>query len=435
MVLLRCLLVIAIIALAIARFRVDYRSITSPGMYGNSDILIEYLMSKAIVAGINPYLSLNELAKIFIGLDYYHQPSPYPPFTAILFIPISFLSYQGAVIFWFIFEISCLFLISLLIIYYIAGKIKWIWAICSFIILLAWEPVMEDLLYGPLSVLFTTLLLITLLLWRRGRKSLAGIIIGLTVSIKLFTWPLVIYFALKREWRTVIASICTGLVFNLIALSVIGFDPIKNYLNYAAQELNLWQAVIRNFSLWSVGYRLFSGTSSTILKYSFQSPPIIDMPDIARYVSLICVITFLFISLIWAKRLQYFDISFAIMTCVIVIISPIAWNHYYVITAIALAVTGLYLAKLSFPKKQTLGFIILVFFVFIGNSLMNKIVILLNGGNDAIIANNFQISFTSSLIYFLPMLEIIALTIILWQIGSYTNVHLQDHNVIAAENN
>ncbi len=50
-------------------------------------------MSKALMAGVNPYLPLDQLASLFIGkFSFLSHPAPHPPFLAILSIPFSGLS-------------------------------------------------------------------------------------------------------------------------------------------------------------------------------------------------------------------------------------------------------------------------------------------------------------------------------------------------------
>jgi hypothetical protein len=56
-----------------------------------------------------------------------------------------------------------------------------------------------------------------------------------------------------------------------------------------------------------------------------------------------------------------------------------------------------------------------MFFLF--NDRIADVIFLLNGGKDWLQANGNQISFASSLLEILPMVELVILTVLLWRIG------------------
>jgi hypothetical protein len=121
--------------------------------------------------------------------------------------------------------------------------------------------------------------------------------------------------------------------------------------------------------------------------------------------------------LIWAMRSRDRDIALAIIVCVIVAISPISWDHYYVMIIISLAILLLNLSNHSFPTWPTILFIIIAFMLFLFNDHIAEVIYILNGGNDLLQANGNRITFASSLLEILPMVELVILTIILWQRG------------------
>jgi len=57
--------------------------------------------------------------------------------------------------------------------------------------------------------------------------------------------------------------------------------------------------------------------------------------------------------------------------------------------------------------------------LFIFNDWIGTVLILLNGGVDVLRANGNQLTFVSSLISWLPLLELVVLTILLWISGKY----------------
>jgi hypothetical protein len=417
MVVLRYLLIGAVILMGLARLRIILILLFSPETYTGRDILQEYLMAKAVVSGVNPYLPLDELAQMFVGkISFLNHPAPYPPFISIISIPLTWLSLKYSIISWYFFEMICLMAISVMLILLWKGKIDWIRAIILFFFLLAWYPIMVELLFGQLTILVTTLVLAALLAAKKNRKVLAGVLIGLSVAIKVFTWPLIVYFAIKKDWRMGIPGCLTIIGLNLTALFVIGLGPMMDYYFHVMMQVSaVYHSFLKNYSLWSIGYRFFEGTGPMGDGY-VSAPPLINLPQIAPYVSAGLAIAFLVIGLIWAVRCKDLDIAYSIMICVLIAISPIAWDHYYVMLIISLVVLLHELSKQSFPTWPTFIFMIISLSFFLINDHIDATILLLNGGGLQK-GTGYQITFASSLLEVIPILELIVLTILLWQRG------------------
>jgi hypothetical protein len=418
MMALRYILFVSIAIMGFVRLRWLLILLGFPETYTNRDIVQEYLMAKAILSGINPYQPLNELIRLFVGnFPYFPHQAPYPPFVAILSIPLSWFSLKGAIITWFIFEIICVAAIAFMLTILWKGQPDWKWSIILFFILLAWYPVMNDLYYGQLSILLTVLLLAALLTYVKGHKVQAGVLIGISISIKLITWPLIIYFILKKDWRTVIATCLTTLGLNLVTLFVVGINPFLDYLKVTTQVTSFWRLFWSNTSLLSFGYRLFEGTKKTVVYDTFEAPPLINLPGIAPFVSISLVVGFLLLGLILALRTKEIETSFAILLFVIVLISPVSWDHYFVMITISLFILWRNLTRSSFPIWQTISFLLLILLLFFFNEQIYTIVTNLNGGKVFLKAHGNQITFSSSLLSWVPLLEMIILTFLLWRSG------------------
>jgi hypothetical protein len=417
MVVLRYLLVGAVILMGLARLRNSLLLLAFPENFKERDILQIYLMAKGLVSGLNPYLPLNVLAEKFIGsFPYYPHPSPYPPINAILITPLLALGIRNIVIVWYIFELLCLAAIACLLIILWKGRLGGAEAIILFFIMLAWYPVIADLTVGQLSILLTLLLLAALLALQRNHRVLAGVFIGFTVAIKMITWPLIIYLILKKDWRTAITSILTTLGLNLVALLIMGFRPILDYyLHVTNQVLKVYQNFWANYSMFSIGYRLFEGTDSAIFIDNFHAPALVNLPSLAPWVSIGFMASFTVVCLVWAIRSNRIETSFAILVCLIVAISPLVWSHYFVMLIISMVVMYRILVRHSLPAMQTLIFVFIVLLLFLFNFRINSFIVLLNGGKDLLQAHGNQITFASSLLSWLPLLEIVVLSMLLWR--------------------
>jgi hypothetical protein len=130
MVVLRYILVGLVVLMGLARLRIILLLLGSPTTYQERDVLQEYLMAKALVSGVNPYLPLEELAQMFIGkFSFLPHPAPYPPFIAILSTPLLLFSVNNVIIVWFIIEVVCLIAISGMLSILWRGRVDWVRAI------------------------------------------------------------------------------------------------------------------------------------------------------------------------------------------------------------------------------------------------------------------------------------------------------------------
>jgi hypothetical protein len=419
MVVLRYLLIGAVILMGLARLRITLLLLASPENYKERDILQLYLMAKGLITGLNPYLPLNVLAEKFIGpFPYFPHPAPYPPFDAILFSPLLAFNIRNAIIIWYILELLFLFAIACLITVLWKGRLSGINAIIIFFIMLAWYPVMRELALGQLSILVALLFLAALVALHKGQRILAGVLIGLSIAIKVIAWPLIIYFIFKKDWKVVISSVITTIGLNLIALIVMGSSHFfEYYLQVSTQVTNFYKAELANVSIWSMGFRLFTGTGSQVFVNSLIAPPLFDLPKLAPYFSLVLAIIYLLAGMTLAIKSKDSDTGFAIMGCIIVAISPIVWDHYFVILITSMVIMIRMLVRQSFPLEPTLIFTFILMLYFFFNEHIRDLILSMNGRNELVHVNEYQITFTSSLIAILPMIELLILTLLLWQSG------------------
>lgn len=421
MIFMRYLLFLVIVVLGIVRLRVTIFQFSFPGNFIERDITQIYLMARAVLSGINPYLPLNQLVEMtFGGFPYFPHPAPYPPFAIIFFLPLSFLGVNAFTLVWYILEIIFLAVTAGLFSILWKGRLDWKIALLLFFLLLAWNPVMIDLSIGQLSISLMLLLLLALFASQRDHKAIAGVIIGFTIALKVITWPLIIYFLLKKDWRTSISAVITTAGLNLIALMIVGTGPFLDYyLHVSSQVVSFYQAEFANYSLWSIGFRLFSGTSTHVFTNAFITPPLVNFPEISPYVSSLIVIILFVFGLLYALRSQNLDQSYAIMICVILTASPIVWEHYYMLLIISILVLFRYLVDQHFPTSSTILLFLVGCLMFLFNDQIAEITNTLNGGAGVQSMQRMPITFISSLLAWVPMLELVVLSILLWK-NSYT---------------
>jgi hypothetical protein len=370
---LKYILVALVIVAALSSFIRIIEVFESPFVY-RKDFLQEYLLAKSVLEGADPYLPIPLLAEKFIGdisLSLLPNPTPHPPPVAVLFLPFALLDYITSSILWLMIELGCMVWVAYRISIWtgtVRIKISTIILVCLF---LSWRPFFEDLGLGQLMIPILAILVETWLALQQGKPVRAGSYLGLAISLKLIAWPILLYLLFKKQWKASIAAISVVTLTHLAAAMTMGTANIwYYYLNSGDWVYPLYRAHNQNFSSWSIGWRIFEGTGSPVL-VSAVSPPLINAPELAHYVSVAIPLGVLAISLLLAIKVHGDSQAFGIMVGASILISPIAWIHYFTLATIpiAIAMRGFYnghikppymiiiAALLLFPSTTYLKFI------------------------------------------------------------------------------
>ena len=415
MVALRYSLVLTAVLMGIRNIRVWMLSLSFPYIFGK-DFIQDFLISKAVWSGVNPYLPTKILADLFMGplpvrWNFLH-PSPHPPPLALFFLPLGLLSYQHAAILWLLFELVCLSISLVLLLRSLVVEKKVILASTSGLLILLWLPINAELVNGQWTAL---LLLLLVRAWQalRSRKDIqGGILLGGAIAVKLVPWPIVLFLMLRRNWQAACAAVMTIIVANVAASILIGFDRITQYyLKVGKSVLQTYHASIGNFSLWTIGWRMFNGTSLQDWGGA-NVPPLFAEPALAPFFSIAIPLTLLIFGFIFAFRARNIDTSFGILICVMILVSPIAWSYYLILALFPIAIAVRGLSFLNWPRKETnIAIFIGITFSFSARGLMP--LLLGNRIPEGLVA---MLSFTAALLSLLPAVGLLALVWIVWRI-------------------
>jgi hypothetical protein len=411
---LRYLLLFTLSLGGIAYLRVYYFTLFTPLVY-RKDIITEYLMAKALVAGISPYLPLPFLSNRFLGPELelaLTHPSPHPPSILFLILPLTLVTYQQAAVIWFFIELCLLFFTLRLLFIEFFGETRWFPVIVGTLALIGWLPIVRDLALGQLMILIMSLTMCAWILLRRNRFLLGGFFVGLAISVKIMMWPLLIPFLVQRKyWRVLLSALCTVLFLNFFAMITIGFQTVKDYYFHIGYEVSrLYQLREGNYSLWSVGRRILGDSEPKMFSSSgIQST--FSNSSLASFISIVIVAVLILLCLLFYKRLRTIDEAFAAMTVLSILISPVSWAHYFVLTIIPFIVILLILRSTAFPWRQTTIFGIIFMLLTFPEAKINEILMLL----ISFIANRENIE---PLVYIisrvLPFLPTVVILSLLW---------------------
>jgi uncharacterized membrane protein YhaH (DUF805 family) len=393
----------------------------------HKDFLAQYLLARALLAGVNPYQPLPDLDKHFQTGDSQWRPhsTPHTPGLAIFSLPFAFFSYAQAAGLWLLVEMLCLSAAVFLLLRGFKASFNPLLALLVTWTALGWAPVWEDLVWGQIN---TVLLLLVVGAWlnlRGGGEWPGGALLGVAISFKLIFWPIALFLVIRRRWASAIMALAVFAVTNLIAAVATGWRIVANYYTDAGPSAAaLHQAHAHNLSLWSVGWRAFSGTWSLAVT-GVNAPPVFFSSRLAAGASLLLTGAALILGLaasIKADRYgkaggtMNFDLAYGMMICVCLLVSPLTWPHYLILLALPLAVTARRLRDLRFPCRPAVLCAIAVLILLIPATSLETLILSFSSAPDISTVNTggqpgVSVSFGAGLLSLIPTLSVL---MILW---------------------
>lgn len=218
----------------------------SPG--NNFDFVYDWMMARAFVEGVDPYIPLDQLAADFglrSNLDLIH---PRTPGALLVMAPIGFVPWEWEYIVGRLLTVTSAFAYAIVLAKLARKDMFWFVALVP-VVMLIW-PV-SDTLDASQSVFFVGALIG--LSWLIGDRWIAGLPLAVAVTFKLWPWLLVPGLWLSGRRR---AAVGTGVAFiglNLIGLMFphITFDGVDRMLG----DANVWLS----WSPWTISPPILAG--------------------------------------------------------------------------------------------------------------------------------------------------------------------------------
>jgi hypothetical protein len=177
------------------------------------DVRFAYLpAAEAVLDGNSPYPALDD------PILEEQKGYVYPPQLLYVLIPLTVLPTPVAA------TLVALGMLALL------GATLWVLGVRDvrcYAATLLWVPAISGVLLANISIPLAFALAVA---WRyRDRVWPPGIAVGLSVSAKLLSWPIVVWMLATRRVKAAVASLAIGAVVTLAAWAVIGFDGLRGY--------------------------------------------------------------------------------------------------------------------------------------------------------------------------------------------------------------
>ncbi len=220
------------------------------------------------------------------GMTQQGKFSPFPPPTALAYIPVALFSPLTALRI--VTATNFLFLLlSILLLQKLLECEVWD---AVLIILLAGLGLINNFRFGQMYIPLSLSIIAGFYFYRTRRPVLAGICFGMFVPIKYFPIVFVLFFALKKEWRLVAASVVTSSAIAGFSIIMLGWNIHSQFLMIAAPAHLGSKLVLQNpfaftFQSWDSLFRTLF-----VFDSRFNPDPFLDSPNL--YIGLKMMITF-----------------------------------------------------------------------------------------------------------------------------------------------
>jgi len=263
-----------------------------------------------------------------------HYEFKYPPFAAILYIPLAGFPLSAAKALWALIVLSAsaaVIGLSLRLARFPAGLPRWLSALAGVVLA---RFFLRELQLGQVNAVVGFLMLVGLFLLARprsrpsraAREGLAGAIWGLAAAVKIYPLIFLPYFLVRRKWRTLAWSLAVlPAAFVLPAISY-GFSGNiwvhKEWLSTLSQSTPHLLASQDNLSLLAVAFK-----ATGHLRFSFV---------FWALSTAFLVLVFLAVMARGRNLRRPEILEGAALMLLIPLISPLGWDYTFLLAALAL---------------------------------------------------------------------------------------------------
>ncbi|MFM9846908.1 MAG: glycosyltransferase 87 family protein [Hyphomicrobiaceae bacterium] len=199
-------------------------------------------------------------------------------------------------------------------------------------------PLINSLREGNTTHLILLMLVVALLLWRRGNDFTAGLLLGLCAIIKLPLMLYGVYFLLRGRWRVVAGGATTIGSVALISLVVFGMRSNVAWFDCCVEPFI--GGILPAFNVQSFdgfAIRLITGASQLAVWEPLDLPIAYRVIRVLAFAAVFCAVAVVFVR---AGRATATDqarsraretLEYVLILNLALVMSPVSWTHYYLL--------------------------------------------------------------------------------------------------------
>jgi alpha-1,2-mannosyltransferase len=255
-------------------------------------------------------------------------PFTYPPAAAIIFAPLSLISFATASVL-----ITAATVVSLLVVLYltvrslglkVSGADRWLLLAALLPVSLLIEPIRQTLGFGQVNVLLMVLVALDCL--TTTKRWPRGVLIGLAAAVKLTPAAFILFFVVRRDWRGALYTIV-----GFVVATAIGF------VFDAHDSVLYWTKLV--FNSGRIGGIDYAGNQSLLAVITRFAVP----SSLTTVIWGLLVIATLVVAAIGMRRAfteKQVSLALGINAVAELLCSPISWSHHWVWAAPLLFTLG-----------------------------------------------------------------------------------------------
>jgi hypothetical protein len=286
------------------------------------------------------------------------EVNAHPPASVLIALPFAALSYSNATLVWNLLSLAAL-AISLWLIARALNFEFTAWSIFPVVaLLLLCSPFREQISQGQLNLVLLLLITAAWVASRTRYDAMAGLMLGLATAVKLFPGFLFLYFVIQRRWKVVWSGIAAFLGVTALTVAVFGSDTFAAYVYDVLPKVKDFRSSWVNASIIGLFAKLFNPATDIE-----RVVPLLRSPLTARLASAFACagILALWAPIVWrAKNQREKDLAYGLTICTMLLISPITWDHYFLLLLVPLAILWVRLPKSAGARSAFLLVVLLL---------------------------------------------------------------------------
>ena len=256
---------------------------------------------------------------LLAGGNFYDLPGPlqflYPPFAAVLAVPLALLPATVLQVGW-----TAAGALALVAILHRFGLQGWLLSVASAVAVYVVEPIVQTLAFGQLGIFLVALVVLDLVPGPRvlRRRLLPeGVLTAIATAIKLTPAIFVLYLLAVRKYRAFLVAVITGMFVTLISAAIVPAASYEFWTRLALGDTGLGHSIIY--------YTNQSVMAGVVRIFGLGSAPAV----VGLVLSAVVAIAGVWAAVLW-HRLG--DVRLAVNLCGVagLLASPVSWLHHFV---------------------------------------------------------------------------------------------------------